>query len=126
MNEHDQDDRKAILDEMTKEADEYDLYEATSGPMPEPRKVKWMLCPQCEGEGMMVHRAMSVWTAEDRYEDPDGFEDMMNGFYDVECDMCHGLRVVDKEMMKQFEEEREDHYTMLMEQGIYPGSKDWF
>jgi DnaJ-class molecular chaperone len=54
----------------------------------------WRLCPKCEGEGTTVHPALSVWTAEDRYEDPEGFEDMMAGRYDVTCTRCDGKRVV--------------------------------
>ena len=93
---------------------------ARRGPKP-----KYQVCPQCEGSGTMVHRSLSVWTAEDRYEDPDGFEDMMNGAYDVSCDMCDGQRVVTREDLQAFQHRREDHYTMLMESGIGPGHRDW-
>ena len=86
---------------------------------------KYEVCPQCEGEGKMVNRAVSVWTASDREEDPEGFEAMMNGDYDVLCDCCKGLRVVTPERLEEFHEERRDHRTMLAEQGIYPGSPDY-
>lgn len=87
---------------------------------------KYRVCPECQGEGKIVHRALSVWTAEDRYNDPDGFEDMMRGVYDITCDMCNGLRVVTSEMVKRFDESRKDHFTRLQEQGIYPGNPDYF
>jgi len=90
---------------------------------PEP---EYELCPQCRGSGKMVHRALSVWTQEDRYADPDGFEDMMRGCYDVVCDRCNGLRVVTVESEREFSERRQDHFTMLREQGIYPGNPDYF
>lgn len=87
---------------------------------------KYEVCPQCEGEGKMVNRAVSVWTAYDRDEDPEGFEDMMNGLYDVPCDMCQGKRVVTPQRLEEFEDERRDHFTRLQESGIYPGSRDYF
>ena len=89
-------------------------------------RAKYEVCPQCEGEGKMVNRAVSVWTSSDRDEDPEGFEDMMNGVYDVACDMCRGKRVVSTQDLEDFAERRADHFTMLGEQGIYPGSRDYF
>ena len=88
--------------------------------------IKYELCPQCEGSGRMVNRALSVWTESARDEDPEGFENMLHGHYDVKCDRCNGLRVVTKESDRRFKENREDHYTYLMESGIYPGSPDFF
>lgn len=87
---------------------------------------KYRVCPQCEGEGKMVNRAVSVWSEDDRYDDPDGFEDMMNGVYDVTCDKCRGQRVVSAQDERDFAERRAMHFEMLREQGVYPGSPDWF
>jgi RecJ-like exonuclease len=50
----------------------------------------WKICPRCEGDGKVVHPACSVWTQEDRYNDPDGFDEMMEGAYDVTCQRCGG------------------------------------
>lgn len=50
----------------------------------------WIICPDCEGEGKHVHEDLSVWTASDREENPDGFDDMMRGHYDVKCERCQG------------------------------------
>lgn len=87
---------------------------------------KYRVCGTCQGEGKMVHRAASVWTSEDRAADPDAFEDMLEGRYDVPCDECHGKRVVSDADERDFAERRADHFTMLREQGIGPGSPDWF
>ena len=87
---------------------------------------KFKLCPQCRGSGMMVMRAASVWTQSDRDDDPDGFDDMMDGRYDVACDRCGGLRVVDVKRERAFADARREHFEMLREQGIGPGSPDWF
>lgn len=87
---------------------------------------KYEVCPTCEGEGKMVHRGLSVWTESDRYEDPDGFAEMMAGTYDVTCDECNGKRVVTAEESEEFQENRRDHFTRLQESGIYPGNQDYF
>jgi len=50
----------------------------------------WVICPECNGEGTIVHPACSVWTQDDIAEDPDSFEEMMRGTYDVTCNTCHG------------------------------------
>ena len=86
----------------------------------------YQVCPQCKGEGTMVNRAVSVWTYADRIADPDGFEAMLRGVYNVPCDRCNGLRVVTHESERRFAHDREDHFTMLREQGIYPGNPDYF
>lgn len=87
---------------------------------------KYEVCPTCEGEGTMVHRGLSVWTESDRADDPESFEDMLAGRYDVVCDECFGKRVVSVQDAQDFAERRADHFTMLAESGIYPGSPDYF
>lgn len=52
--------------------------------------MKWAICGRCHGDGKIVHPALSVWTESDRREDPDGFETMMRGGYDIRCDECGG------------------------------------
>jgi DnaJ-class molecular chaperone len=89
-------------------------------------RAKYRVCPTCRGEGTMVMRAASVWTSEDRDADPDGFESMMRGDYDVPCDECGGKRVVSAQDERDFAERRADHFTMLREQGVYPGSPDYY
>lgn len=87
---------------------------------------KYHVCPTCEGEGTIVNRAVSVWTESDRAEDPEGFQDMLQGRYDVTCDQCGGKRVVTQQEDAEYAERRRDYFTRLQEQGIYPGSRDYF
>lgn len=71
----------------------------------------WEICPRCEGEGTIVHPACSVWTEEDRFEDPDGFEAMMEGDYDVTCARCGGsgkIQVDDEEDTDDYHERLAD------------------
>lgn len=55
------------------------------------------VCPICEGEGKIVNRSIdgNGISADEFYDDPDFAEDYMSGVYDVTCDECNGLRVVD-------------------------------
>ncbi len=87
---------------------------------------KYKVCPQCEGEGRMVARHSQVWTQSDREQDPEGFQAMLDGQYDQQCDMCQGLRVVTARQIREFGQRREDHFTHLQEMGIYPGSSDYY
>lgn len=75
---------------------------------PEPkRKRKWEICERCEGEGTVVHPALSVWTGDDIAEDPDGFADMMAGIHDVRCPECGGTGKVQEPTEEELEERRE-------------------
>jgi len=89
-------------------------------------RTKYRVCPTCEGEGTIVNRALSVWTEDDRYDDPEGFEAMLEGRYDVVCDECRGQRVVSAQDERDFADRRAMHFEMLRESGIYPGSGDYF
>jgi len=82
-------------------------------------KPKYEVCPQCEGEGKIVNPAVSVWTRQDIDEDPENFENMRNGMFDVPCDLCHGQRVVTADDMDSFRERREVAKQMAME------DRDW-
>ena len=57
---------------------------------------KYEVCPNCEGKGSHVNRAIDGHglSREDFDEDPDFREDYMSGVYDVPCDQCKGTRVV--------------------------------
>lgn len=79
------------------------------------------VCPTCRGHGTTVHAALSVWTEQDRAEDPDGFEDMMNGVYDVGCPQCHGKRVVSTADRQDYRERLQDARTMAAENGDWEG-----
>ena len=69
---------------------------------------KYEVCPRCEGAGTVVNGAVSVWTQEDRAEDPDSFQAMLDGVYDVECPACHGRRVMTAEELASYYEDRAD------------------
>lgn len=70
-------------------------------------KRKWMICPECEGEGKIVHPACSVLTGEDIAEDPESFEEMMRGTYDVTCNTCHGAGKIVEPTEEEMDAERE-------------------
>lgn len=78
---------------------------------------KYKVCPRCDGEGLIVNPALSVWTSADIAEDPEGFNDMRAGQYDVPCDLCHGERVVLKDGSQEeaWRERREDARIMAYE-----------
>jgi hypothetical protein len=56
-----------------------------------------MKCPECRGKRTIVHPDLSVWTQDDIAEDPESFEAMMQGRYDIRCPACKGEGVVDPE-----------------------------
>ena len=75
------------------------------------------VCPRCRGRKTIVNPATSVWTRDDIDRDPEAFEDMMAGAYDVICDMCHGERVVNKKDIEAYRERREDARMQARESG---------
>ncbi len=83
----------------------------------------WELCPRCRGNGTIVHPALSVWTAEDRDNDPEGFEQMMEGHYDIKCPECNGLRVISSNDSATYHDRRSEKIgatkLMAMESGDY-------
>ena len=82
----------------------------------------WMICPECEGEGTMVHPACSVWTQDDRAEDPDGFEAMMHGAYDIRCAHCGGSGKVKEDFQDEFD--YTDARMRAMENGDWECAND--
>jgi hypothetical protein len=106
---------------------------------------EYVVCYQCKGHGSHVNPSIdgngitgSEW-AELCAEDEDFAENYMGGVYDVQCEECHGLRVVlevidDKflsdeqkklqkiyynQLQSDYEYDREDAYTRRMESGGY-------
>lgn len=77
----------------------------------------WEICDRCDGDGKVVHPALSVWTSEDRYEDPDGFEDMMKGAYDRPCAKCGGSGKVREKDAEEYNERLADARLCAMEDG---------
>ena len=75
------------------------IYEATSGvefnfKLP----TKFEVCPRCEGRGSHVNPSIDGHglTAEDFRDDPDFRDAYFAGVYDVTCEGCNGLRVVEE------------------------------
>lgn len=86
---------------------------------------KYRVCGTCKGEGKIVNPVVSVWTEDDRADDPEGFEAMLEGRYDVACPECGGKRVVTAGEHREYLEREQDRRIRQMESGIYPGSPDW-
>ena len=59
--------------------------------------IKKEVCPVCEGHGIHVNPAIDSHgvSSEEFWDDPDFGEDYFSGRYDVRCNRCQGLRVVD-------------------------------
>lgn len=57
---------------------------------------KFEVCNRCRGEGKHVNPSIdgNGLTYEDFAEDPDFYDDYMGGVYDIDCEVCHGMRVV--------------------------------
>ena len=83
---------------------------------------EFKLCPKCRGKGTVVHEALSVWTEEDRYADPEGFEEMRRGVYDVACPRCGGEKVVPdtEEEVDDWQDREWDRRTRMAESGMWP------
>lgn len=57
-----------------------------------------IVCPSCDGEGKYVNPAIdgNGITGSEMAELGDDFrEDYFSGFYDIQCEECHGRNVVD-------------------------------
>lgn len=80
--------------------------------------VKLDVCPNCQGKGSHVNRNIDSHgiTAEEFAEDPDFEEAYFSGVYDVPCDECKGLRVVEvvnrdactPEILKEYDEQLQE------------------
>ena len=56
---------------------------------------KYEVCDRCNGTGVHDHPAFSNGiTMQEFAEDPDFAESYFKGHYDVQCSVCHGLRVI--------------------------------
>lgn len=91
-----------------------------------PQRTEWMVCPECQGEGKQVNPVLSVWTEQDRLDDPESFEAMLAGRYDQVCRRCNGRTTVTVASEADWQDQERDRRTCLMESGIYPGSPDWY
>lgn len=73
------------------------------------------VCPLCQGEGKHVNPSIDAHglTGNDFAEDPDFAEGYFSGTYDVSCNECHGLRVVD---VANFERMAPEHRALYEQQ----------
>jgi DnaJ-class molecular chaperone len=90
----------------------------------------WLVCPVCNGEGKTVNPNIDCngLTAEDFAEDPDFAFDYKHGMYDIQCQACHGKRVVKQARIKELEQNAEDRRLAARENGGfegYCGAGDW-
>lgn len=80
--------------------------------------VCFKLCPCCEGRGMSSAYLGAI-TASDRmpggdWDDPDDFEDYMNGAYDRPCERCNGKRVVEVADYRRMTEDQIKKYEQQL------------
>ena len=80
---------------------------------------KYDVCGRCDGEGVVVNPAIRTWTGSDIAEDPEGFEMMRRGVFDVECPQCHGKRVTTAQDLEAYNDYVESARTRAMESGDY-------
>lgn len=75
-----------------------------------------IVCPTCNGEGQ--HGPGWVFTEEDRYEMGYEFDELMEdlraGRYNVTCDDCKGLRVVEEVDEDQLDEQTANEWRHWM------------
>ncbi len=92
------------------------------------KKLKWILCPVCEGNGKTVNPNIDCngLTHEDFAEDPDFAEAYWSGVYDITCRGCNGARVVIPERLEQLAQHAEDRELAAREDGVWEGGlRDW-
>lgn len=87
---------------------------------------KFEVCGTCEGKGTHVNRAIdgNGLSREDFAEDPDFEEAYFRGDYDVQCEECHGQRVVpvvdedraNPKLLKLYQEHLESEAEMRAEE----------
>ena len=58
---------------------------------------KRAICSRCNGDGVHTNPAIdgNGISAETFHEDPEFREDYFNGVYDIQCEECHGEKIVD-------------------------------
>ena len=77
------------------------------------------VCPECNGDGTVVHPALANWTAEEIHSDPETFDQMLAGTYDRPCSRCRGRRVIDlgEAEGSEWDDRLADARTMAAESG---------
>jgi hypothetical protein len=81
--------------------------------------VPYEVCPRCEGEGKHGHTAFDGTSMEWWYEnDPTGedLDDYMSGRWDVTCEGCRGLRVVEGHPRFENPQDEKDYWRAIERQ----------
>lgn len=90
---------------------------------------KFEVCPRCQGKGKHVNSNVDGYhgiSQEEFDNDPQFYEDYRSGVYDVECERCHGMRVIEivddrwlnedqKVVLKRWNEQQEDRESFNRE-----------
>lgn len=63
---------------------------------------RWVICEFCQGEGASS-AYLGTFTREDRDEDPEFFEDYLNGNFDRPCAVCNSSGKVKEYKLDQIE-----------------------
>jgi hypothetical protein len=85
-------------------------------------KVKFEVCPACEGHGRYVNPSIDAHglSSEDFDEDEDFRDNYFDGLYDVTCVLCHGANVVpvplDEHIRDLIKQQANDRYMARAEQ----------
>ena len=68
-----------------------------------------VVCPDCKGEGKILTPSLRnvAFTSEDFEQDPDFKEQMLGGYYDVECPTCKGRNVITIDERKKYYDNEE-------------------
>ena len=87
---------------------------------------KWGVCDVCHGEGKHVNPSIDAGgISPDTFaDDPEFYDNYMNGLYDVQCNACEGrttVKVVDlescsKDIVEQWEAQLEAEHQHYLEQ----------
>jgi mono/diheme cytochrome c family protein len=77
---------------------------------------KFHLCPVCHGSGKVLTGAFRGQVVEpDLAADPEFMEQYLNGTYDVDCEACHGKRVMDRKKLADWKADEKYRQEMLQE-----------
>ena len=81
---------------------------------------KYMVCPDCGGEGKHVLHGMAFTSSDIEEAGGDEFvEDMLSGMYDTVCETCGGQRVILKSERQDYYDRLQEAHVMRMESGYY-------
>ena len=79
---------------------------------------KWMVCPDCDGEGKHVLHGMAFTQSDIEEAGGDEFvEDMLRGVYDTVCETCKGRTTIRESQLEEYRFAMQEAHTMRMESG---------